>query len=62
MEDTNEMVRSPCISHCCLDDDDICLGCFRHIDEITGWHSADRKGRIAILQNTDVRREERIKK
>ena len=25
---------SPCIGTCTLDEDDICIGCHRHIDEI----------------------------
>ncbi|MDC8831758.1 DUF1289 domain-containing protein [Alteromonas gilva] len=43
------IVSSPCIGNCCLDPDDICLGCQRHIDEITGWHHADVTERRAIL-------------
>ncbi len=49
-------VRSPCISNCCLDHDDICMGCFRHIDEITGWHSADLNQKKQILENTARRK------
>jgi predicted Fe-S protein YdhL (DUF1289 family) len=45
-------ITSPCISNCCLDEEDICMGCFRHIDEITGWHSADNKRREEIIVNT----------
>lgn len=30
-------VNSPCIRVCCLDDDDVCLGCYRTLNEITGW-------------------------
>ena len=50
------IIASPCISNCCLDDEDICLGCFRHIDEIIGWHGADRERRLEILQNTEQRK------
>ncbi len=49
-------IRSPCVSNCCLDDEDICLGCFRHIDEIIGWHSADNDRRKEIILNTINRR------
>lgn len=49
-------VRSPCVSNCCLDHDDVCMGCFRHIDEITGWHSADITRKKQILENTSLRR------
>lgn len=30
---------SPCIRNCCLDTNDVCLGCGRHVDEIVGWSS-----------------------
>jgi len=50
------LITSPCISNCCLDDSDICMGCFRHIDEITGWHSADNQRRKEILNNTQNRK------
>lgn len=49
-------ITSPCVSNCCLDDDDICMGCFRHVDEITGWHSANNERRLEILTNTEQRR------
>ncbi|GLX78156.1 hypothetical protein tinsulaeT_14960 [Thalassotalea insulae] len=40
---------SPCVRNCCLDESDICLGCFRHLDEITGWQRFTEQERIAIL-------------
>lgn len=30
---------SPCVRRCCLDADDICLGCFRTMDEICAWRT-----------------------
>ena len=30
-------IKSPCVRNCCLDTEDICLGCFRSIDEIMLW-------------------------
>ena len=56
-----ELPISPCVSNCCLDEEDICLGCFRHIDEITGWHSADTKQRLDILQKIEVRKVIKLK-
>ncbi|TMM45620.1 DUF1289 domain-containing protein [Colwellia ponticola] len=45
------LTDSPCVSNCCLDNDDICLGCFRHIDEIVAWrgYSDQEKQRIIAL-------------
>lgn len=54
--DNEQPVRSPCVSNCCLDDQDICLGCFRHIDEIIGWYSADDERRRQIMDNVLARR------
>jgi predicted Fe-S protein YdhL (DUF1289 family) len=48
--------RSPCIRHCCLDEADVCLGCGRHVDEITGWHVADDGAKREILDRARERR------
>ena len=29
---------SPCIASCKLNNDKVCIGCFRHIDEIVDWN------------------------
>ncbi|WP_284206447.1 DUF1289 domain-containing protein [Thalassotalea eurytherma] len=31
--------NSPCINNCCLNEKDICMGCYRHIDEICQWRT-----------------------
>jgi len=33
--------ESPCVRNCCLDSNDICLGCFRSMDEIMMWSKID---------------------
>lgn len=43
------MVNSPCIRQCCLDPNDICLGCKRHLSEILAWSKADDEMRNEIL-------------
>jgi len=30
-------IKSPCVSICVLNDDDICTGCYRSGDEISHW-------------------------
>jgi predicted Fe-S protein YdhL (DUF1289 family) len=54
-------IQSPCVDNCCLDEKDVCLGCFRSIDEITGWHDATDQQKLKILNNCDVRRNQQIK-
>jgi predicted Fe-S protein YdhL (DUF1289 family) len=49
-------VESPCIDLCTLDDDDICVGCFRSIDEICAWAGAADEQRRVILQAAAGRR------
>jgi predicted Fe-S protein YdhL (DUF1289 family) len=50
-------VASPCIRHCTLDDEDICLGCFRSIDDICAWGGADDDERRRILERAAARRD-----
>ncbi|TAN49630.1 MAG: DUF1289 domain-containing protein [Methylococcaceae bacterium] len=51
-----QAIPSPCVRNCCLDTNDVCLGCFRALEEITGWHQADPLQRRQILQNAQQRR------
>ena len=49
--------ESPCVRNCCLNEQDICLGCFRTIDEICAWSQADQLLRQQILLAAQQRRE-----
>ena len=51
-------IPSPCVRQCTLDQNDICLGCHRHIDEITSWHNASDQQKQAILDNASARKAE----
>ena len=42
-------VASPCVSICALDDNDICTGCQRTVDEITRWSRMDNAERQLVL-------------
>ena len=41
-------VKSPCISVCALNEQDLCIGCWRSIDEIAGW------ARMSEVQKREV--------
>jgi predicted Fe-S protein YdhL (DUF1289 family) len=43
-------VQSPCIRNCCLDEKDMCLGCFRMLDEILIWSTASAQQQHDIVQ------------
>ncbi len=47
---SSPLARSPCISICLLDDNDICSGCFRSVKEITYWGTFDEAAKIAVNQ------------
>ena len=52
-------VASPCVRNCCLDEQDVCMGCGRSLDEIRAWSEADDTARRAILERAAARRAER---
>ena len=52
-------VRSPCISVCTLDEEDVCVGCYRTLDEITGWMAMDREQRLDCLKRCNERSQTR---
>lgn len=49
------MQKAPCQRNCCLDQDDICIGCGRSLTEICGWHQADSNQKQQILSNAEQR-------
>ena len=54
---SDEEIRSPCISVCVLDDNDICMGCFRSAEEVTEWFMADDDEKRRIMERVQQRRE-----
>jgi len=50
------IVESPCVRNCCLDGNDICMGCFRSLTEITQWTLVDKKKREEFLSNVAERK------
>ncbi len=52
----NSAIESPCIRNCCLNDEDVCLGCFRLLDEITGWAYSNEIEKAEILSHAAQRK------
>ncbi|WP_090198386.1 DUF1289 domain-containing protein [Pseudomonas pohangensis] len=52
-----ETQASPCVRNCCLDDEDICLGCGRSLGEILEWSAAGDARRRAIRAIAAARRQ-----
>ncbi|MAD44854.1 MAG: DUF1289 domain-containing protein [Oceanospirillaceae bacterium] len=58
-EPTTATPSSPCVRNCCLDHDDVCLGCFRTLEEIRGWLASDNTEKENILYRCAIRRQAR---
>nr|WP_237360220.1 DUF1289 domain-containing protein [Vibrio marisflavi] len=52
-----EDVESPCRRHCCLNEKDVCLGCYRTLDEILAWSASPPERKAEILELCQQRRE-----
>ncbi|NIA02902.1 MAG: DUF1289 domain-containing protein [Planctomycetia bacterium] len=62
LPESNTAVPSPCVDRCCLNDNDVCMGCFRSLQEILNWGGADSQTRLEILQIVDARRQQQQSK
>jgi predicted Fe-S protein YdhL (DUF1289 family) len=51
--------HSPCIRNCCLNEDDICLGCYRSLDEILIWSQANDIKKREILMKSQERKQKK---
>jgi predicted Fe-S protein YdhL (DUF1289 family) len=48
-------LASPCVRNCCLDDDNVCMGCGRALEEIVAWGTASDADKRAILERSRER-------
>ena len=46
---------SPCVSICTLDDENVCVGCHRTLDEITRWSSYSKEKQWQIIDDLGQR-------
>ena len=56
MSDITQPVKSPCIEVCSLNNEDVCIGCYRTANEIIEWFSAPNERKREILVAIDQRR------
>ncbi|MBR9726890.1 DUF1289 domain-containing protein [Shewanella intestini] len=49
-------MQSPCVARCGLNDDDYCMGCYRHIDEIVAWSKANEQQQQQIVAALPARK------
>jgi len=56
MSDFDLPIHSPCIGNCCLNEDDVCMGCFRSLEAVTQWLSVDNATRRRFIEEAEQRR------
>ncbi|GAA3911643.1 DUF1289 domain-containing protein [Litoribacillus peritrichatus] len=49
------VVTSPCVSICYLDEQDICQGCFRSGEEISHWGDYSNEQRMKVMEKVRER-------
>ena len=54
-------LASPCVRNCCLDEENVCMGCGRSLAEIVRWGNASDDEKRAILAASRARSEQRPK-
>ena len=47
--EADQVSLTPCINNCCLDENDVCCGCKRTLDEILHWSGYSQKERIKLM-------------
>jgi predicted Fe-S protein YdhL (DUF1289 family) len=51
-----QKTESPCIRSCCLDGNDICLGCHRTLNEILNWAKSPEEDKQLIIAKCESRK------
>jgi len=51
----NAKIASPCVSICALNEDDICIGCFRTGEEILSWRLMTNDEKKKVLAQLEER-------
>ncbi|NOY51430.1 MAG: DUF1289 domain-containing protein [Chlorobi bacterium] len=51
----NNKIKNPCIHVCTKDENGICLGCFRSIEEIRLWYNSSDDEKLKIIAKADKR-------
>jgi predicted Fe-S protein YdhL (DUF1289 family) len=55
-------IDAPCVRNCCLDEQDICMGCGRSFTEIQQWHGMTGQQRSELLEIAAQRRQARAQR
>ncbi len=53
VENKTQEITSPCIRNCCLNNDDICIGCKRTLYEILHWSEFSWQKKAKIVERLE---------
>lgn len=56
-----DYVASPCVGICHLDQQDVCIGCYRSALEIIQWSTLSSEEKKQVLANTEIRQQQRLR-
>ncbi|MDD2527948.1 MAG: DUF1289 domain-containing protein [Lentimicrobium sp.] len=51
----NNTPKSPCKMVCRLDENGMCVGCFRNLDEIANWAIMTKEEKFDVLRKSHLR-------
>ncbi len=49
-------INRPCIRKCSLNEDEICLGCFRSYSDMLAWNKASTQDKKEMLKKAEMRK------
>lgn len=50
------MINSPCVGLCVCDENDVCIGCKRSLDEISSWTRLSDDEKLICIKNSESRK------
>lgn len=51
-------IQSPCVSLCKLDDNEVCTGCYRKLEEIVNWSKSDDQYKVEVINALEKRKQQ----
>ena len=54
-KDNQQNVNSPCVDICALDEEDVCIGCYRHGREVSHWGIYSNEQKLQVLESCKAR-------
>ena len=59
LKNNKSAIKNPCIHVCTLDEQKICIGCHRSVEEIRGWFTMTDDQKRDVLLRAESRRREK---